>query len=111
MKVFATLLILTCASKVHAGAIGAGGEPGDESLKSIKTTILSKDGILGEIFGAGGVRRRRGRLLDMLGGGGGFMLERPLSSLKVEPEISRSACSAASSIAGTTRCPWPSGSI
>ena len=69
MKVFATLLILTCASKVHAGAIGAGGEPGDESLKSIKTTILSKDGILGEIFGAGGVRRRRGRLLDMLGGG------------------------------------------
>ena len=70
MKVFAALLILTCASKVHAGVLGgaaAGGEPGDDDLKSIKTTILSKDGILGDIFGAGG-RRRRGRLLDMLGG-------------------------------------------
>ena len=83
MKFFATSLIFTCAlccllpssTVVDARAIGGagGGDSGDDTLKSIKTTILTKDGIVGDIFGGrlGRERRRRGRLLDQLGGGGG----------------------------------------
>lgn len=74
MKFFATLLIFTCALclSVDAGVVGAlgGGDSGDDdTLKSIATTILTKDGVLGDIFGGGRERRRRGRLLEQLGGG------------------------------------------
>ena len=83
MRFFATSLIFTCAllcllpssTVVDAGAIGGAGSGGtnDDTLKSIKTTILTKDGILGDLFTGrlGREERRRGRLLDQLGGGGG----------------------------------------
>ena len=79
MKFFATSLIFTCAlcsllpSSTVVDARATRSDSGDDTLKSIKTTILTKDGIVGDIFGGrlGRERRRRGRLLDQLGGGGG----------------------------------------
>ena len=74
MKFFIAVMIFTFAVSANAGVIGGsgGGDSGDDSLKSIKTTILTKDGIIGELLGGRlGRTQRRGRLLNQLGGGDG----------------------------------------
>ena len=72
MKFFIAVLIFTFAVSANAGVIGGSGDSGDDSPKSIKTTILTKDGIIGELLGGRlGRTQRRGRLLNQLGGGDG----------------------------------------